>query len=434
MNKAGIPFRAALFDLDGTLLDSLHVWQRVDAAFFGARGIEYDPERYSHAVQGMSFREAAVYTAREYALSEDVDVIVDEWTRLSAEEYAHRVPMKKGAREYLRMLRRAGVRLAVATANRRELFAATLENAGVAGLFDAVCTTAEAGDSSKRDGALFLLAARKLGVEPSDCAVFEDVPDGIIGAKAAGMRAFCVRDVTSRRDMATIEALADGVIDDFDGMRAFHAFPDNRRRCVVFAARCDGDPRAVYAPKPDDAVLCADGGWMLARAMGVEPDEVIGDFDSSDPPEGLPVTRVPREKDDTDTLLCLKRGLALGLEDFLIVGGFGGRVDHTLANLQALHYAARRGARCEMRDGASWATVVVNGAIEVPARPGKLSVFALGDVCRGVTLSGTKYDMIDAELTDAFPLGVSNEFTADRARIAVRDGALLVVACAEGEA
>lgn len=431
MQHNEIPFRAALFDLDGTLLDSLGVWRRVDAAFFGARGIAYDQDAYSLAIRGMSFREAAEYTAREYALDEDADAIIAEWVEMTVDEYTHRVPLKPGARDYLRMLKRAGVKLAVTTANRPEVFLPALEHGGVAELFDAVCTTADIGDTGKRDGALFRLAAAKLGVDPADCAVFEDVPDGIAGARAAGMRAYCVRDAASERDPEDTVAVADAAIDAFGDMRACHAFPENRRRCVVFTARCDGDLRAAYIPRDNDYVLCADGGWRLARSMGVAPDAVIGDFDSSDAPADVPVTRVPCEKDDTDTLLCLKRGLSMGFDDFLLVGGFGGRADHTLANFQALHYAARRGVHIEMRDGRSWAAAVVGGALKIPARAGKLSVFALSDACRGVTIRGTKYDVSDIALTNAFPLGVSNAFAAETAEISAREGALLAMVCPE---
>ena len=200
---------------------------------------------------------------------------------------------------------------------------------------------------------------------------------------------------------------------------------------MIFTAHCQGDVARAYAPRPGDFILCADGGWELACRAGVRPDWVIGDFDSSEEPGNVRTERVPVEKDDTDTMLCLKRGLALGFEDFLVVGGFGGRVDHTLANFQSLHYAARRGARAEMRDGGNWAAAVVDGSIRVPAKPGKLSVFALSDVCRGVCIRGTKYAAEDAVLTNAFPLGVSNEFAADLAEISVREGALLVVTCGE---
>ena len=163
---------------------------------------------------------------------------------------------------------------------------------------------------------------------------------------------------------------------------------------------------------------------------------MIGDFDSSQEPSDAPTLRVPVEKDDSDTMLCLKRGLALGFEEFWIVGGFGGRVDHTLANFQALHYAARRGARAAMCDGERWAAAVADGTLRVPADAvgganKKLSVFALTDACRGVSISGAKWELSGATLTNAFPLGLSNEFAADAAEIAVAEGALLAIVCGD---
>lgn len=432
-----LPFSAAIFDLDGTLLDSNGVWRDVDARFFAERGIAI-PEDYARAVQGMSFREGAAYTARRFGLSQSVDAIMDTWLRMAREAYALRVEMKPGARAYLRFLKRAGVKLAVATANRAELFEPALARAGVLELFDAILTSADAGDTGKADGALFRLAARRLGVAPGDCVVFEDVPDGLIGAKAAGMRACAVWDAAVADCRAEIEALADWTIDDFTDMSRVHAVDVPPERCVIFTARCDGDPARAYAPRAGDCVLCADGGWVLARRMGVRPDCVIGDFDSSDAPEDRAVVRVPVEKDDADTMLCLKRGLATGYEDYLIVGGFGGRVDHTLANFQLLHYAAVRGARAAMCDGRSWATALSGGALRVPAdvvgdgtRPLKLSVFALTDTCRGVDIRGAKWTLEDATLTNGFPLGLSNAFAAPSAEIAVREGVLLVTVCEE---
>ena len=423
-----LPFRAALFDLDGTLLDSMHIWHDVDARFFSVRGMAVPPD-YSRAIQGMSFTECAEYTVRRFGLPESPEEIAAEWMSLTADAYAHEAPLKPGALRYLRMLKRAGVKLAVATSNRPEVFGPALEVGGALELFDAVCTTGEVGHQGKRTGAVYRLAAERLEVEPADCAVFEDVLDGIQGAKVLGMRAYALRDPASAHDRDAIAALADGVVDDFDGMRAFHPFPDNARRCLIFTAHCEGDPRAACAPKADDCVLCADGGWEVAAGMGVTPDLVLGDFDSSTAPAGAAVERFPVEKDDTDTMLCLKRGLSMGFDDFLIVGGFGGRLDHTLANLQALLYAKRRGARAAMADGESWATVIEGETLSLPRRPGHLSVFALDGACRGVTIRGAKYEVEDAALTNAFPLGVSNRFAADRAEISVREGALLVLCC-----
>ena len=254
------PFRAALFDLDGTLLDSNGVWRDVDVRFFAERGIAPPGEDYARAVQGMSFREAAEYTVRRFGLEEPADEIEAVWLRMAREAYADHVPLKPGARAYLRRLKRAGVKLATVTANRRELFMPALERGGVAELFDAFLTSAEAGNTSKADGALFRLAAARLGVDPADCAVFEDVLDGIAGARRAGMRAYAVRDAATGHSREAIDALADGAISDFDEMRRYHSFDEPPRRCVIFTARCDGDPARAYAPRAGDLTLCADGG------------------------------------------------------------------------------------------------------------------------------------------------------------------------------
>ena len=178
-------------------------------------------------------------------------------------------------------------------------------------------------------------------------------------------------------------------------------------------------------------MLCADGGWHVAQAVGVKPNAVVGDFDSSDAPEAGPVERFPVEKDDTDTLLCIKKGLSLGYDDFLIVGGFGGRLDHTLANLQALNYVASLGARAEMRDGLRWATLIRGGSVAVERRPGKLSVFALDSVCHGLCIRGAKYNVENVEITSAFPLGMGNDFVEDVVEISVSDGAVVVMTCPE---
>ena len=141
--------------------------------------------------------------------------------------------------------------------------------------------------------------------------------------------------------------------------------------------------------------------------------------------------RHPVMKDDTDTMLCLKHGLRLGYERFLFVGGFGGRLDHTLANLQTLAYAAAHGAQAAMDDGLCRAAVVKDGAMTLKRRPGKLSLFSMGDRCTGVNISGALYELTDGELTNAFPLGVSNEYREDEVTISVREGLLLAVQTGE---
>lgn len=426
-----IPFKAAIFDLDGTLLDSLDVWRHVDERFFGPRHIDV-PEDYSRKISDMSFGETVAYTIRRFNLPDTPDEVWAEWLRLAGDEYAHSVRPITGALAYLRALKRAGIRLAAATANRPQLFMPALKRCGLAELFDTVVTTGDIGDRNKADGALFRLAAKKLDAAPKDCAVFEDTLQGVLGARAAGMRAYAVRSRACQHCICQIEALADSVIDDFRGMRRIHPIPDNARRCVIFTGRCEGDPRAACDPRPDDFVIAADVGWRFAEATGVVPDLALGDFDSDVPPDGVPVERFPVEKDDTDTMLCVKRGLRMGFDDFLIVGGFGGRLDHTMANLQALNYLAHRSARAVMDDGVTWATVLRDGSVRVPRMDGKLGVFALDGLCRGVTIRGTKYEVEGVAFTNALPMGACNDFREDFAEIAVEQGSLLVTVSREG--
>jgi len=427
--NTNLPFSAAIFDLDGTLLDSMYVWTRIDEIFFESRGLEI-PADYGHALAGKSYRESAEYTIERFGLTQSWEEIVKEWTSLAIAEYAHHVQLKPGALKYLRALKRAGVKLAVATALPEYLYRPCLENCGILNMFDALCSTDDTGGRGKRDGEVFLLAASRIGAEPSDCVVFEDVPDGLRGAKKAGMLAYGVRDSAGKKGHADMAAIADRMIGHFDELER----PDNPRRCAIFTACCAGDPAAAYEPREGDLVLCADSGYVLAEKAGVAPHYIIGDFDSASMPAGENVIRHPVVKDDTDTMLCVRFALDRGIEDILIVGGIGGRIDHTLANLQTLAFIAARGARAELCDGRIHAYMLSGGqSLRIPATPGKLSVFAHGGACSGVCIRGTKYEVENAAITPDFPVGMGNDFTAGFADISVESGMLLVICALQGE-
>ena len=413
-------FQAAIFDLDGTLLDSMYVWQRVDEMYFESKGMQV-PEDYGRALAGLSYRESAEYTKARFGFEEPWEEIVAEWTKLAREEYACRVPLKDGAREYLTALRRAGVKLAVATALPEYLYRPCLEHLQLMDFFDALCSTEETGGRGKSGGEVFLLAAQRLGVATEGCVVFEDVLEGIRGARRAGMRAYCVLDDANRHAHGEIKKIAQGMVASY-----WDLLP--RRRCVIFTARCEGDLAAAYGEaRADDLILCADAGYLLARKLNLPIDAVIGDFDSADAPEGERILRHPVMKDDTDAMLCIRYALEMGIREIHLVGGLGGRLDHTLANLQNLSYAAGQGAKATLCDGRVWVEAVHNGSTRVPRTPGKLSVFALSGRCAGVSIRGAKYNLEDAVLTSDFPLGMGNDFAEDFAQIGVKEGTLLVV-------
>ena len=418
------PFRAALFDLDGTLLDSLGIWSEIDKAFFASRGMRI-PDGFGKAIAGKSYRESAEYTVAHYLPNERWEDIVQEWIGMVRLEYAEKVQPKSGAVRYVRMLKRCGVRLAVATALPPELYEPCLNRLSLMDLFDCCCSTEHTGGSGKQSGEVYALAAQKLGIENADCMVFEDVPEGILGAKRLGMQTCFVRNADG-------EALcnADYTIWTFDDLSAVHSFLPSPR-CVIFTAWCEGDIKRAYQPQEEDLVLCADAGWKKAMDAGVTPNLVIGDFDSAHEPQGILTRCHPVMKDDTDTMLCVREGLKRGYERFLIIGGFGGRLDHTLANLQTLAFAACRGAQVEMADGVTWATVVRNGEVCIPRRAGKLSLFSMGDRCDGVTIRGALYNLENGSITNQFPIGVSNEFAADEVVVSVRKGLLLILSVQE---
>jgi thiamine pyrophosphokinase len=181
-----------------------------------------------------------------------------------------------------------------------------------------------------------------------------------------------------------------------------------------------------------DLIVCADSAYLTAKKENITPDLIIGDFDhgtkvSPDKNEKNTVT-VPCEKDDTDTMLCLKYALGQGAKDITILGGIGGRLDHTFANLQTLAYADKNGAKARLLAENDEA-FLLSGSILLPKRDEAwyLSVFAYDGACRGVTERGTKYEVENATLDTNFPLGVSNEIVSDHAEISVKEGRLLVI-------
>ena len=197
-------------------------------------------------------------------------------------------------------------------------------------------------------------------------------------------------------------------------------------KCVIF---CAGGFSGLLEPlNADDYVIAADGGLIHTEGLGITPHEVLGDFDSLGyTPENAAV--FPVEKDDTDAMLAVRRGLQLGYQEFLLYGVLDGpRLDHTLANLQVLAFLAKENASGFLVGNTHIVTLIRNGSISFPVdAKGILSVFSLSDKAEGVTLTGLKYTLEDGTIAPDYPLGVSNHFVGKEARIQVKKGSLWVL-------
>ena len=198
------------------------------------------------------------------------------------------------------------------------------------------------------------------------------------------------------------------------------------RTCVIFCAA--GFDSLAEGIGNEDLVIAADGGLKHTQGLGIRPDVILGDFDSLGfVPEGAEV--FPVEKDDTDAMLAVRRGLDRGYRRLVIYGGLDGeRLDHTLANFQTLQYLADRDAAGYLVGKRYLATVVKNGTLSFSAgAEGVLSVFCLGPDAKEVTLTGLQYPLENGVLTSGFPLGVSNHFVGEKAEISVKNGSLFVL-------
>lgn len=195
----------------------------------------------------------------------------------------------------------------------------------------------------------------------------------------------------------------------------------------IFAA---GDFYGLQAhPQDGDYVIAADGGWIACQCCGIVPSVLLGDFDSMQQVPDFPnVQRFPVEKDDTDMMLAIKEGLSKGEKEFHLYGGMGGRrTDHTIANLQALLYLAKHGARGWLYGDGEVYTVIRNEEKLFPARKsGILSVFCLGADAEGVSIRGGQYEVENVILSADFPLGVSNHFVGSPIVVSVKKGSLLI--------
>lgn len=204
---------AVIFDLDGTLVDSMWMWREIDVEYLSKFGIEV-PNDLQQAVEGMSFSETAQYFKDRFNLPDPIEVIKAQWNQMAWDKYGNEVALKKGVIEFLEELRRSGIKTGIATSNSKELVEHVLKSLNITQYFDSVRTSCEA-KKGKPAPDIYLLVAKDLQVDPKDCLVFEDLALGIMAGKSAGMRVCTVFDPYSEDDIDRKRELADYYIDTY---------------------------------------------------------------------------------------------------------------------------------------------------------------------------------------------------------------------------
>ena len=206
--------KGAIFDLDGTLLDSMGVWRRIDEDFLGKRGICV-PDDYLKAITAKNFQDAADYTIERFGLKESADAIMTEWFDMAIDAYTNDVVLKPFVKEYMQMLRENDIKIAAATSSDARLFEPCLKHHGIYEWFDAFSVTAEV-KRGKGHPDVYENAAEKLGLKAAGCVVYEDILKGVEGAKLGGFYVIGVEDVHSSYEKEEIQKEADRYITTFE--------------------------------------------------------------------------------------------------------------------------------------------------------------------------------------------------------------------------
>lgn len=204
---------AVIFDLDGTLIDSMWVWSEVDVKYLQKFGIEV-PKDLHEAIEGMSFVEGAKLFKERFGIEDTIEEIIEDWNQMAFQTYVEEVPMKSGAYDFVKRVRNMGLKTAIATSNSTRLVEAVLKVHGLQNDFDAIVTADEVPEG-KPNPQIYLEAVARIGVSPEKCLVFEDICNGILAGKRAGMEVCAVRDTFSEYQWDKKIEMADYYIEDY---------------------------------------------------------------------------------------------------------------------------------------------------------------------------------------------------------------------------
>ena len=194
--------KCVIFDLDGTLVDSMWVWSKIDIDYLKINGYSM-PNNLRNEISHLSFSQTAIYFKKTFNIDDPIEKICADWHNMAFDHYSNNVNLKLGVKDFLKKLKSLEIKIALATSNSIALLEVCLKNNGIYEYFDSITTTDEV-SRGKDFPDVYLLAASKLGIEPSNCLVFEDILPAVRGAKGANMRVIAIEDsecVDSKEDL-----------------------------------------------------------------------------------------------------------------------------------------------------------------------------------------------------------------------------------------
>lgn len=209
--------KAVIFDLDGTLVDSMWIWDKVDTEYFHMKGLPIPPN-LKDEINHLSFEQTAQYFKTTFNISDSIEEILNTWYQMAYKHYSEDISLKKGALELLKFLKASNIKIALATSNSNKLLTAALNCVKAYDYFDVITTTNEV-KNGKNCPDIYMLTSKKLDVLPEECLVFEDILEAVNGAKLANMKVFAIYDKYAEYQKEDLMATADEYILDFNDIK-----------------------------------------------------------------------------------------------------------------------------------------------------------------------------------------------------------------------
>lgn len=412
--------KGAIFDADGTLLDSMEIWENVTPQYLEKRGHSLTSE-LAKKLATVSIEEGTKLIKDAYNLSETCEEIQNEILSSIENFYKNDVLLKPGVYKFLEDLYKKNVPMVVASAGNKELMEAAFSRLGISHFFKSIITCSQL-KVNKSVPDIYLHAASILGTNINETMVFEDSLTAIKTAKNAGFLVCAIEDFSNKNDLDEIKKYCDVFVKDFHTLT---------KRCVIISAAPIKNYKKIktFLDSQNNFYIFCDAGLCHQKKLKIKPDLIVGDFDSHKKPKtSIKTICLPCEKDDTDTFYALKHALSLGFINFLFIGAIGKRFDHSLCNISALLFAHNKGFSAQIIDDFSQMQIADSTPCFVEDTFSFFSLMIVDSSASKITIKDAKYPLENGTLCADYQYAISNEVLKNKtAQITVGEGKLLLV-------